>query len=67
MIISGLQNVVKFMHLISKEAVKEVLKFCVTFLKNPIKLLTSPFPMMLQTFFTRRALEGGLGTRRSFK
>ena len=31
--------------------------------KNSIKLLTSPFTVMLQTFFTRRALKGNLGTQ----
>ena len=66
MIASGLQNVVQFAHLISTEGqnkcyVKYV--FSKVF-KNSIKLLTSPFPKILQTFFTRRALKGKLSTQR---
>ena len=48
------------------------------FLKDSIKLLWSPFPVMLQTFFTRRALKGhswvtqralnhSIGTLRAFQ
>ena len=33
-----------------------------TFLKISIKLLTSPFSVMVQTFFIRRALKRHLGT-----
>ena len=36
------------------------------FLKGSIKLLSSPFPVMLQNFFTRRALKGHFkGIRRA--
>ena len=35
--------------------------------KNPIKLLTSPFLVMFQTFFTQRTLKGILGTHRALK
>ena len=35
-----------------------MLKFCVKFLKNPIKLLASPFPMMLQTILLEGHLKG---------
>ena len=34
------------------------------FLKNSVKLLRSPFPVMLLTFFTRRALRGHSDTQR---
>ena len=33
--------------------------------KKSIKLLTSPFPITLQTFFTRRALKRTFGTQRA--
>ena len=33
------------------------------FLKNSVKQLTSLFPVMLQTFFTRRTLKGKLDTQ----
>ena len=57
---------VKFTHLISKERdnnkcyVKYVLW---KVFKDCIKLLASPSLVMLQTFFTQRALKGKLGTR----
>ena len=35
--------------------------------KNSIKLLASPFIVMLQTFFSRRAPKGKLGTQRALK
>ena len=37
------------------------------FLKNSIKLLTRLFPVMLGTFFTRRALKGKLGSQRALR
>ena len=37
------------------------------FFKISIKLLRSPVPVILQTFFTRRTLKGNLGTQRTFK
>ena len=36
-------------------------------LKNSIKLLRSPFPVMLLTFFTPRALQGQLDAQMSLK
>ena len=41
--------------------------YSVKFFENSIKLLTSPFLAMLQTFFTHRALKGKLGTPRALE
>ena len=41
--------------------------YCEKVLKNCIKLLKSPFQVMLQTFFTSRALKGHLGTQRALE
>ena len=64
MITSGWQKVVKFTHLISKgDSNKCYVKFVFQkVFKNSIALLTSPFLVILQTFFTQRALKDKLGT-----
>ena len=69
MIRSGWQNLVKFTHFSSKEA--ENNKYYVGYvfwnniLKNPIKILRSPFLVMFQAFW--RALKGHLGLQKSLK
>ena len=61
MTISGLQNMVKFTQLISKEASNKkcYAKYAQWKLSKILKPWQSPFP---QTFFTRRALEGHMYT-----
>ena len=61
---------VKFTHLISKEGENNkcyVLYVYLEVFKNSIKLSASLFLVMLQTFFTQRALKRKLGTQRSLQ
>ena len=66
MITSDRQNVVKFTHLISKGDNNKcyVISVFRKVFKNSIKLSTSSFFVMLQTFFTHTALKDKLSTPR---
>ena len=61
---------VKFTHLVSKEAEKisAMQNICSgKFFKNSMRPLRSPFPVMLQSYFNRRVVKGHLGTQRSLE
>ena len=61
---------IKFTHLVSKEAEKisAMQNMCSgKFFKNSMRPLRSPFPVMLQSYFNRRVVKGHLGTQRSLE
>ena len=62
--LSWMINIVKSTHLIFKEAENRCyVKYIVKGFWKTIKLVKSPFPVMLQTFFTWRSFKGHLDTQ----